>query len=96
MTHTPGEWTVYNDHPDEPGIHYVRTSPSLYHGEVAVLFGSNDNVRADAHLMAAAPAMLETLKTIRNYIDDPQRECPLPVEIASALRIAIAKAQGAT
>lgn len=58
MTHTPGEWKVYTDHPDERGIHYVRTSPSLYHGEVAVLFGSNDHAHADAHLIAAAKDLL--------------------------------------
>jgi hypothetical protein len=61
MTHTPGEWKVYNDHPTAPDIHYVRTDPVLYHGEVAVIF-AHDNARADAHLISAAPALLALAK----------------------------------
>ncbi|MDB6104092.1 MAG: hypothetical protein JWO52_4091 [Gammaproteobacteria bacterium] len=55
--HTPGPWAVYNDHPTEPGIHYIRTSPALYHGEVAVIY-SDEKADANARLIAAAPDLL--------------------------------------
>src|ERR1700677_1634136 len=50
---------------------------------------------ADEKLLldAAAPDLLKALKAVREFMDDPQRECPLPVEIASAVREAIAKAE---
>lgn len=61
MKHTSRPWAVYTDHPAEPGIRYVRTSPQIYSGEVAVIY-PNDHAEADARLIAAAPDLLALAK----------------------------------
>ncbi len=86
------DWAPYFDHPDRQDIAYVRErGSSLYDREICVIYSGDRKV---ARLLAAAPDLLASLKSVREYMDDPRRECPLPTEIASALRIAIAKAEG--
>jgi hypothetical protein len=39
------------------------------------------------------PNLFTALKAVREFMDDPARECPLPPDIASAVRIAVAEAE---
>src|SRR3990172_739108 len=62
---TPGPWAAYFDHPTRPeDIGYVRRKGASRFEEIAVLYGDDPNRHADAHLIAAAPAMYEALSAI--------------------------------
>jgi len=90
----PLPWVVFRDHPTSKDIAYVRSAASTgyCHREVCTLY--NDACR-HAQLLAAAPDLLAQLKAVRDWMDDPQinMRCPFSIEMASAIREAIAKAE---
>lgn len=62
--HTPGPWFIYGSEYDS--TLYIQPTDSHEgrgHNSVALITSGNED---DAHLIAAAPAMLEMLKRIRN------------------------------
>ena len=96
MTHTPGPWGI--EHGDEFEI--VSRSPHLS-ATVAIVAARipSETARADASLIAAAPELLEALKTARECIaycrrahSDAQSGDGIPVEVF--IDAAIAKAEG--
>lgn len=52
-----------------------------------------DKLNEGALLDSSDTGMLAALRAVRDYMDDPTRECPLPVEVASAVRIAVVKGE---
>lgn len=50
---------------------------------------------ANACLITAAPDLLDSLRIVRDWMDDPSinAQCPFSAEVASAIRLAVAKAE---
>jgi hypothetical protein len=84
IKHTPGPWQAADDHVfNEIGI----LIPTIY--------GSNDDsIKANAHLIAAAPDLLEALQVIIGDIEQSPRRFSADQKVAIA-RAAIAKATAA-
>ncbi len=99
--HTPGPWVVH-DHPTDPYQygHHVTTADGLtvcsvtYQLPVSTPHGVEEATRvANAHLIAAAPEMLEALRAAWNCILDlPGTQAQ--VEATELVYYAIAKAKG--
>lgn len=95
VAHTPGPWHIYNDSQVEHvGIEAENVS--------IVIFGADDDdagVRgrnteeaiANAHLIAAAPELLEALESV-----SCQSDLQMPADVWKKVLSAIAKAKGAT
>lgn len=83
MSHTPGPWEV-----DKRMSGYnVKVKDQDYY--ICETFGEYDDVdKADAHLIAAAPELLEALEELLGW------EILCPVEFEEKARAAIAKARG--
>jgi len=68
--HTPGEWRVYNGwvHPgfDGPG-------PETTNGDTAICEPLGPDKEANAHLIAAAPELLEALRWYAEQVEDLNR-----------------------
>lgn len=88
--HTPGPWVAFADHPE--GAIPVRADGLL----VAVCrYSQNprigkENAEANAHLIAAAPELLEALKDVMDRLVDKHEQD----ESAVAAHAAITKATG--
>lgn len=87
-THTQGPWTV-----SKPSGNYIEAPTG---GIAALTYGAS---KADAHLIAAAPDLLEALRQI---LEDAEIDCDTEAAALAALaeirvtaRAAIAKAKGA-
>lgn len=61
--HTPGPW--FNTSEDDYPTGQVSTSP-LGSGDICVVY--NDNAKADARLIAAAPMLLEALQHAKDSL----------------------------
>ena len=62
MSHTPGPWAVYYDHPTCPTIAFIRGVGKPRHDDIAIAYAvDNDVARADVRLLAAAPELLAAL-----------------------------------
>ena len=85
--HTPGPWSVEHDFMDESAFAILSDDCV-----VATAWG-NDHVDANAHLIAAAPDMLEAL---RGVVDTCRADCPAGLPALSDARAALAKAEGRT
>lgn len=88
--HTEGPWQV-----DGPyaRITYIRTRPLGQAGSyviVARIYGDDDQVWPDAHLIAAAPDLLAACKAALKDVDVGM----LSSEVTDAMIAAIAKAEG--
>ena len=87
--HTPGPWTFYRESSCDRGDSYGVKAPAPHYWVVPTL---NINPE-DAHLIAAAPDLLEALKEIVKFWDSA-----IPGELVSDMHInaraAIAKATG--
>ena len=82
MSHTPGPWEA-SHREDSSGISYVTADTR--HIEVAVSYSRN---HADAHLIAAAPELLELARNVAEHFADT--DAPL----GAVALAAIAKAEG--
>jgi len=104
MKHTPGPW---NAAPNDQGqtqapICTVWDSNVLGYGHVVAYVPvihcrKNMPYEANAHLIAAAPELLELVKQVNDWLDDGTLYLPLTVvEFSDDLKLAIAKAEGTT
>ena len=82
MNHTPGPWTVGDD---TQFMNQVEIWPAI-----GCAYGSGPEVIANAHLIAAAPDLLEALQMVLDYLNTGDMR-PLDLRKASA---AITKARG--
>ena len=70
--HTPGPWTFYRESSCDRGDSYGVKAPAPHYWVVPTL---NINP-ADAHLMAAAPKLLEALEDLMEMTGEPpDRNC---------------------
>jgi len=90
-------WDCARTHPEYPkcDVRYISDADGI---EIASLYGTLTRIPCGediARLIAAAPDLLAQLKAVRDWMDDPQinMRCPFSVEMASAIREAIAKAE---
>ena len=97
--HTPGPWEVRWQRKNPAHMHFVIDAlhptptgePQRYVAS-SERFTNPDNALADAHLIAAAPEMLEALKALRNVDYNTFEELDQLLSLADK---AIAKAEGA-
>lgn len=108
--HTPGPWKVGPIHPDNACISVTAENETevavLYGGDIETpigddgKWGSQPTRDANAYLIAAAPLLLEVLKSIHaiaNTLDrSPSENNDAMWEIHQKARAAIAKAEGRT
>ena len=86
--HTPGPWEVRQ----RQSMVFVEVCDF----QVALLCdGNNSEINANAHLLAAAPDMLAAL-TLAEIAADPTATADERAKAKSAIRAAIAKAEGRT
>jgi hypothetical protein len=92
---TPGPWR-YDRTNGSPttGEHMIAGAKPGYLAEVRDC-GSGD-VRANAHLIAAAPDMAEALEKALNFITNTESEMGETLPCGDAARAALAKARGET
>ena len=90
---TPGPWR-YDRTNGSPttGEHMIAGAKPGYLAEVRDC-GSGD-VRANAHLIAAAPDMAEALEKALNFITNTESEMGETLPCGDAARAALAKARG--
>lgn len=80
--HTPGPWRIW-PHPDGKAV--ITDDRLARH--IAVIPGASPHWQADAHLLSAAPELLESLKGVLRVADRNTVEF-------NAAKSAIAKAEG--
>ena len=85
--HTPGPWTFYRESIYDRGDFYAVKAPAPHYWVVPTL---NINP-ADAHLIAAAPELLDALRGLVDWFDD-ETKTPRPAPLKKAYA-AIAKAE---
>lgn len=95
--HTPGPWSNERiwDTP-ESRIHARVEGVPMALAEVFTMRNAGEK-EANARLIAAAPELLEVLRKVRDQIDDPHIgviDHRSDVALVSAIRIAVAKAEG--
>jgi len=101
--HTPGPWDLWVD---KEGAFTIRAEPEDGMVIAKRNVGTNDPAEgiANAHLIAAAPELLEALKSARQfivngteygYIRMPDKDCPDSAhDTLPKIQAAIAKAEG--
>ncbi len=97
--HTPGPWKLAQDGGAGNRTRLVILGPrTLARGELAQIGDKwrapDDEDRANARLIAAAPALLEALRGVANYIRILEREGYITDDDVKAVRAAIAQAEG--
>lgn len=96
--HTPGEWKVgeYEDGNVTPHVKMIMVVAPKSKNFVQEIccFPVKGKGRANALLIAAAPDLLEALKGVLAYEDDPPPVGSRGEEIYLAARAAISKAEG--
>lgn len=98
--HTPGPWKVeiksIGKHPDKE-VFVTANDPDLF-SVCRIGFNGSPAVIEDAHLIAAAPEMLDALKAAREWMNRFGGDMPAyfggEAELAEQLNVAIAKAEG--
>ena len=104
MSHTPGPWYDWLPHGCDGGCRTIRTEEGRargsYHGaEIAYTCGlaDDDEDKANARLIAAAPDLLEALKAITK-VEMPERDNSAWREVVQTIkniaRDAIKSAEG--
>ena len=83
-THTPGPWAV-----SQPSGNYIDAPTG---GIAALTYGAS---KADAHLIAAAPDLLQALHDVDAYLAPEGDEDDVYNYIRAIIKGAISKAQGA-
>jgi len=76
--HMPGPWSRYNDGPC-PNIFIESTK-----GGSVCKIANNSYAEANAHLIAAAPELLEALEAVIDYA--PHEEFPFTAQVKAAIR----------
>lgn len=93
--HTPGPWRVHHDEDDEEcWVELDDNEPG--HAIVAVVEEQDESV-ANAHLIAAAPDLLEALKAAKQFLSIDISRGPASngwVNTVDMVNAAIAKAEG--
>jgi hypothetical protein len=98
--HTPGPWVIADD-PTSEGVWIDH--PDLKSGEDDEICRcldstlSGEECLANARLIAAAPELLDALKTLTDALNESLEPVPLAADIVNAFRDsmrAIAKAEG--
>jgi len=62
MTHTPAPWLVFDIHPNKSCLYVAPKGVNPVCNDVATIYANNENAKADACLIAAAPELLEALE----------------------------------
>lgn len=100
MSHTPGPWTVLNHaHPLIVRGEDARSSQSIAYGaaETTQLMQTGmsvEEVRANAHLIAAAPDMLSMLEAVIRHDEALKPEFRLSSSLIRHIQNTINKAKG--
>lgn len=94
--HTPGPWTINDARDGQSVLFQIESSVQADKPEVivAMLDDGNTSVseqRANAHLIAAAPELLDAVKDLRDYLAEYE---PDGGELAQRVAQIIAKAEG--
>lgn len=100
--HTPGPWTYKRGEGRYASAHYIEShvysTPTVISGkdQIAQCHGYEDEVVANARLIAAAPDMLAALKSARDSFDQFVRLNRIPANTQGRRDVlaAIAKAEG--
>lgn len=87
-THTPGPWRIEEN--NDQGNIDILSNDDIYSFYIAEVWGGMRAQKANAHLIAAAPALLEALENLEN--DDNS----IPSHAWDMVQSAIAKAKGET
>lgn len=95
--HTPAPWDVGNQPSNAIAWRVVASDDR----DVAHVFGSGAQSKANAHLIAAAPDLLEALKSLQAIMCDPENNPSFAGSdgdrtVAREAFAAIAKAEGRT
>ena len=91
MSHTPGPWEITTRLTFGWDVK-VKDRDWLICG---LCFEDDDDKKADAHLIAAAPELLEALEELYHLIDDAHDgDRVFTFELAQKAKTAIAKARG--
>jgi len=91
LRHTPGPWDLYSDHPTEQWVDHVEDDEDRCFNIFRIIPGeqiSDEEAVANAHLIAAAPRLLEALERARQYIalsEDSEEKNQLLQEIEAAI-----------
>jgi len=94
--HTPDPWWI-DDRRESGGALQIQARHRGEGSSYCVATVNHwDQPNANAGLIAAAPDLLASLRAVRDWMDNPELNaiCPLDTATASAIRIAIAKAEG--
>lgn len=95
--HTPAPWHIHGTEKNESGASYLRIDAKVenedrYVGNLAHVFGNDDESKANARLIAVAPEMLELIMGIRKWYEDRWPEYikhlehkPTPIVFSKAL-----------
>jgi len=98
MSHTPGPWKVSGLDPSVVGpvrILILDTAPVPQQQAVARIIERTDQSIANAHLIAAAPELLDAAKAFaENAIETADGNIVFGYRALDLLRAAIAKAEG--
>ena len=92
--HTPGPWRVFTAFTD---LEIVTDRPTAHETESIVQFKGQSNAKANARLIAAAPALLEGAEDLLGMLPSLAGDyaiCRELVEEAKELRAAIKQAKG--
>lgn len=105
MKHTPGPWGAAARQGDDwESVVYVPGTPNeicqCFHTSMSL--GGKENCEANAHLIAAAPELLEALKAINAqacswhevHHDNPTTQCDSICALIPQMNAAIRKAEG--
>lgn len=93
--HTPGPWTVSElDARGEVSEYHIFIEPNVAVIERKVA-GHDQHDMADAHLIAAAPAMLEALEAVsQTAVYVANGECSVSMEVVRRVDAALRAAKG--
>ena len=90
--HTPGTWNFHTTAGDHQFAIYSEADETGK--DLALVYNRNENSKADAKLMAAAPELLEALQAIVNKFDSVKKVAE--AGIATELNLALSVIQRAT
>ncbi|PKR56375.1 hypothetical protein [Thalassospira lohafexi] len=93
--HTPGPWVFYADTPSvEPNWNIITNGSRQFVVANIHIEAGNERDEANAHLIAAAPDLLDVCKAVFDDVASIDNESCLSLEVGRALKAAIAKAEG--